>query len=406
MQATGKKAALALGVTAFAAILVIALLGDRWPALAGETVPTQVPDFQPPPPTGAWAVGRRHVVFSDPSRASLPAARRDLQAWIHYPITPGSPSRATILPAEWLTAYQPLLAKRVGDAAASALLQARWPVTDAAPIAAGDDRFPVIVFAHGYGQMPSNYQALITGLVSEGHVVVAIASAGVADLVLLPDGRQALKDDISDALYQASADDIVFAARQMQRLDTTPAHPLAGRLDTRRIAAVGHSLGGAGAVLALTAPQSPLVLAVNLDGDYGGASAEVAPTQPILYLTTTPPELIGSPPAQWREESNENRRDTLWQRLSAASRAACRVRMEDTLHSNFLDAALLPPASMPESKRRNRYGPIDGARALLAISTVMQGFLDNHLAPAAVGTSASRRAAALPGVHLEAGCLR
>jgi len=356
----GRGAAIVIATVLAVGLLATAFRGRIADALVIEDVPTEVPDFTPPVPSGPHGIGRRQIVLDGKTVAGAPA--RDLPAWLYYPAA-NSSATSPMLPAIWTDAYRPLLARRLGDAATTAMLRAPWPIAVDADVAAVNTLFPVVVFSHGSGQLPTNYQALIDDLVSHGYVVLAIVSPGMADIAILPGGEMVPKEGVSDALYATTVADIRFAVQHLPRLNTEAGEPLAQRLDLARVAVVGHSLGGAAAVLALAGDPSAIRTAVHLDGDYGGATAGAGPPSPFLYLTTTPPDSLGTPVAQWDKDRSEKRRNDLWQKISAGTNHACRVRMADALHSNFLDPALLPPASMPASKRKAPYGPIGGGPA-------------------------------------------
>src|SRR5204862_3504891 len=115
----------------------------------------------------------------------------------------------------------------LGQGAAAALLRVQWHARDGVDVAPG--RFPVLLFAHGANQLPTNYSALIEALVARGYIVVAIVSPGVAPVALQADGRFAGKRDSSAEDIAGMAQDIEFVRRDLAGFDDSG--PLAHRID-------------------------------------------------------------------------------------------------------------------------------------------------------------------------------
>ncbi|WP_319459515.1 chlorophyllase/cutinase-like alpha/beta fold protein [Micromonospora sp. RTP1Z1] len=100
-----------------------------------------------------------------------------------------------------------------------------------APAATG--RFPVVMFCHGLGARPEDYQLLLSRWAAAGFVVAApkFPHTGTGG-----DGNPL------DVLNQPA--DVSYALTQVLALDAKAGDPLRGRLDTERVAATGHSAGG------------------------------------------------------------------------------------------------------------------------------------------------------------------
>lgn len=349
-------------------------------AVVGDVrIATPVPD--------GHGIGRARVHWTDASRsdAGTASGMREVHGWLYYPAEGAPVDGGVALDGAWAEAYRPTLERRIGAAASDAMLRARWHATTA-PAAAG--RFPVLVFAPGYRQLPTNYNVVLEALVARGYVVLALASPGLADVVPLADGRVAPKVPLDDAGYDTLARDIASAIAELPAFDAAQGQAFAAHLDLSRIGVFGHSLGGAAAVLA-SARVPGIRAAANLDGDYAGDSAVEQPRVPLLYITSQPPNRAAAPKSEWEDESNEVRRDRIWRNLASLSPRAQRVRVGGMFHSNFQDEALLPPAAIPRKLRGNRFGSIDGARGLELASRLLAGFFAEHLGgPAADDVSA------------------
>ena len=95
-------------------------------------------------------------------------------------------------------------------------------------------RFPLVLFSHGLGGLPSDYADLLTRWAAVGFVVAAPAYPGTSG--------NAVERDPLDVLNQPA--DASYVIDRVLALDKRAGDPLRGRLATDRIAAAGHSAGG------------------------------------------------------------------------------------------------------------------------------------------------------------------
>lgn len=319
--------------------------------LAGATAAWALPPPVFPEPSGAYAVGTTVVQWTDPDRAETATSRTDdmrtvvVQLW--YPAQDGLPAarRARYLGR---TAQE---ARLVAHGAADYLgipgfildgpARARTRSVPDAPAAGG--RFPVVLFSPGLGGVRTQNTAWAEELASRGYVVAALDHPYDSAVVALADGRTirtrlaATGDPAEDNRRAAGwtavrAADLGFVLSQLGRLDRG-AIPglLTGRLDTRRAAATGHSLGGAAALQA--ARQDPRFAAViNLDG-FPRDPAPRPFRQPALALTHD---------IEPGEEADYLHRLTRVLQLSTAT--GYRLTVPGSAHLTFTDAPLyLPP---------------------------------------------------------------
>lgn len=95
--------------------------------------------------------------------------------------------------------------------------------------------FPVLVFGHGFGAVPTDYSGLLRPVASAGYIVVAPAFP-------LSNKRTPNGPTLLDEPNQPG--DMRFAMDQVVALGATTDSPLFGLVDGTRLAAAGHSLGG------------------------------------------------------------------------------------------------------------------------------------------------------------------
>lgn len=142
-----------------------------------------------------------------------------------------------------------------------------------APASAARTRWPVVIFSPGYGAPRAVYAGLLADLASRGYVVIALDHPYESAIVQLADGRL-----VGPAPFRARGEtgvphmerQVVVRAADVRfvldRLDRGEGlGPLAGRLDLKRIAAIGHSFGGATALLTAS-HDSRIRAAADIDG--------------------------------------------------------------------------------------------------------------------------------------------
>lgn len=142
-----------------------------------------------------------------------------------------------------------------------------------APAAAG--RFPVVLFSPGDVSFRRQNSAWATDLASHGYVVVALDHPCDSAFMVEPDGTSVatrVRSTGNDAADQADTDrQVELRAQQLSSsLDElarrdTEAGLLHGHPDLTRVAATGHSLGGA-AALRVAAEDRRVDAAIDIDG--------------------------------------------------------------------------------------------------------------------------------------------
>jgi dienelactone hydrolase len=161
---------------------------------------------------------------------------------------------------------------------------APWTLTGAGSPAdrPAPGRFPLVVFSHGLKGSPERYQAALTGWAAAGFVVVAPTFPHTS--------LYATRFQRADIVRQP--DDVRYVLAEIRRLDTTPGDPLAGHIDTTRIAAIGHSAGGYTTMGLFTAGHDPSLKAGVVMAGWLAPGAFAGPPATMLFLQGTADPIV------------------------------------------------------------------------------------------------------------------
>ncbi|MEV0356886.1 hypothetical protein AB0H71_12560 [Nocardia sp. NPDC050697] len=265
--------------------------------LVGALVPVATAVWAVPPvprlpaPDGAYPVGSTVFRWVDESRpepaTADPGDHRNVvvQAW--YPAKFGSVPRQYL----YMDGHGNLPATISG---VPSMLFSRYHLIDThagadVPLADDRARWPVLLFSPGYGAPRAVYTGLLTELASRGFVVLAVDHPYEVAVTELADGTVAhgVANSGSDAEMAAQlavrTSDLSFALDQIGATETL----LTGHIDTTRVAAAGHSFGGAAAASAL-AHDPRVIAAANIDGTLYGDLPEQRLPGPFLLIDSDP----------------------------------------------------------------------------------------------------------------------
>lgn len=284
--------------------------------------------------------GERAIAWREVEGLGVPA-------WLFYPAAPSV--GAETLPAEPAPlpeSYAAGLRRRFGPVAAATLVAAPGHARFGAAIAEG--RHPLIVFTPGAAMGGRDYRLFVEALAARSYAV----------LVLRPTGSPRATEE----RYGEAASEIVAALAALRGVAGGDGE---GGIDTARPVLVGHSLGGAAAVLSATRTGA---CAVNLDGDFGGATARPAPAVPLLYV-------IGDPALD--RPADLARRAEVWRGVAgSAGVQALALGISGMRHFDLADAAHLPPGLIPADRREGRFGSIGGAAAQRVLVDIVVQFVE------------------------------
>jgi predicted dienelactone hydrolase len=352
---TMRTTAAAVAGLAVAMVLVAPIGAAAETAAPGGGAPIVLPE-----PTGPHPVGREvlHLVDRDRPDPWVPPGPRELMVSMWYPAAVARGARVPYATAEESRLLLSLIEGAAGLPVDS-LTRVRTHARAGAPPLRTRHRLPLVVLSPGLSDPRWMLTTLAEDLASRGYVVVGVDHTYEGAAVTFPDGRVAEcvvcdREGIGNEVVASRAQDISFVLDRLLAPRSAWRH---GRLiDRGRIAAVGHSIGGAAAAATMLA--DPRVDAgINMDGTFWPAlDRELA--RPFLMLST---EAHGEHGGNWNDT---------WSHLTGWRRWLHVPAMDHRSPSDvsFLSEALGRPAQ-----------PLPGARCVEIIREYVAAFADQHL---------------------------
>lgn len=320
-----------------------------------------------PAPTGPYRIGAvaLHLVDRSWPDPYLPDQRpRQLMISLWYPAEPGNGRPAApYMPAKAAAHFAAQL-----HVSTPVMTNLRTHAGSEAPALPSRTGWPVVLFSPGEGLDRSSATALVEQIASDGFVVVTIDHTYEAAEVEFPDGHLALREIHGTAVNPAREQavrviDERFVLSRLAMLHqgadpdadhhTIPAG-LAATLDLTRVAAIGHSLGGAtSAELAYEDHQIRSV--ADLDGALFGPVVGHGLTQPFLIMAD-----------QSHDRTNVPSWAAIWPHLRGRH---LDLKLRGSGHFNYTDLSLFSGQSgllrsLPPSTRAQVVGTVDPSRAI------------------------------------------
>ncbi len=238
---------------------------------------------------------------------------------------------------------------------------------DSAPISAKHQNVPILFFSPGYRNSRVYYSGAAQDLASNGYIVVTMDHPVDSDFIEYPDGRNAtyIEPDIPvEALVpyvDRRVSDIVFILEDLggkHGKDRIPG--LRKKLQTEKVGALGHSLGGCTAA-ALMLNDTRFIAGVNLDGSMVG---------PVTTEGLDDPFLLMASGTHGRES------DETWARFYDALRGWKRdIRVNNTEHHHYADSLYLANVLRPNGDPANA-AFLGGDRMFVIETAYLVSFFD------------------------------
>ena len=344
-------------------------------------------------PTGPYAVGRTLFNWVDETRVDLlsPKGYREIPVWVWYPASPASDAqKAEWLPGAWGDIFAAIIAPRPTPGQPAPQSE-KYPIATIrshsyadAPVSSAQQKYPILVFAPGYGSGPTEYAGVIEDVVSHGYIVAGIVPTYFSLYTVFSDGRvvgqyQSARDvpgaprsssdrgPVSEPVYRLWTGDMRFTLNQLEKLNTDPKSPLKGRFDFDRVGAFGHSIGAT--ATAQVAKDDPRVrAAILIDGNIMGdvASNPIVP-KPLLLMSAS--SFKGRDRATWPNRAISAEVNALLRNAKPSTV----ITIAGTTHSFPADTGLMPFAKDWQGQSANP------SRAMTITRAYIKAFFDQHL---------------------------
>jgi hypothetical protein len=370
-------------------------------------LPTLLPVFRFPQPTGPHAIGTLTYHWVDAGRPEVftadPDDRRELMVQLWYPAKPdpSAPHAPWVQDADALSA-ELARARHLPGFTFGHLRHVTSNAVPSAPVADDRPSYPILLFLEGSTGFRQMNTFQVEELVSRGYIVAAVDQPFTAGYVVYPDGRQAdgLTRDQLEALVRQSyrpveaaptlhgrafADGIVpylahDASFTLDRLaalnEADPNGILAGRLDLRRAGILGVSLGGiVGAEACRLEPR--LRVCLLMDAPMPTHVIRAGLPQSAMWITRDADtmRLERRRAGGWSETDIREHLTSMRATFERRSGAGYYVQVPGMFHINLTDIPLLSPLAA----RLGLSGPIGVQRAHRIVNAYSLAYFDRHL---------------------------
>tara|TARA_R100001143_G_C3361089_1_gene135906 strand:+ start:1977 stop:3431 length:1455 start_codon:yes stop_codon:yes gene_type:complete len=261
-----------------------------------------------------------------------------------------------------------------------------------------DEKFPVLIFSHGYNSKANNYYALLSEIVSHGYIVFALNHTYESIGSTFPDGtktffdyqyaqkiesgtwedmepviasfneglsfedrhpivKKGLKNYFVRDIVERWAEDLTGVVDQIDTWNNSGFFE--GKLDITNIGVFGHSRGG-GAAGETLLTDNRIKAGANIDGVQWGRIVDTSFEDPFLFIS-----------ADWPEEKEDLNSHAY---IHKSKYVFYEARILNTGHSSFMDIPFMIPMEM-----LNQAGDIEPEMGIEITSKLVTSFFDKHL---------------------------
>jgi len=321
-----------------------------------------------PKPTGKFEVGTETILFTrQVGSDSVYDRKLNIQIW--YPaIKENNSSFAPyVLDTNLIHAFKDNQYLNLSVTTISGWNTLRTYALLNAGINTSTEKYPLIIFSHGFGMSKINYSNLCIEIASNGYIVAAIDHLG-SGLTVLPSGEiigLTPNSNGTDGKVIEFCQDASFVVSELLKSEKFKT-----RIDPKAFGMIGHSLGGA-AALNIGESDYRFKACINLDGYLFGNAMKIGIKIPFLSILQEPYFENGS-----ITDSMKYARKLKWEKISQMSNVKSFViKIDGLMHFDFSDL----PFIIPDSLRIKNGGVLPAGRAHLILSQLTVSFFDTYL---------------------------
>jgi predicted dienelactone hydrolase len=345
-------------------------------------LPILLPVPKIPAPTGNYQVGTVMYELTDHARKEAYSGRDEPRRFMVQVWYPGNVSSSDHR-ASWMAnaeIYAPAIATYIHLPSffLDHLALVEIPAYKETPLAESEQRFPVILFSHGWNGFNAQSTGQALELASHGYVVISTQHTYGAVTTVFPDGTvapnnpEALPRDSEDPNYEVVARllvdqwaaDMSFVLDQFRALNEDSGSLFFRALDMDRIGVYGHSTGGGAAIqFCGTDPRCKAVL--GMDPFMRPVSAEVIEAgvwQPSFFMFSE----------SWAKVTDSKNNRLFNQFHPHTMNSLGVIEILGTKHYDFSDLPLLSPIT-PQLGLK---GPLRGSRVTEIVNSYLLDFFD------------------------------
>lgn len=246
-----------------------------------------------------------------------------------------------------------------------------------APPERNGQRWPIVLFSAGLASYRAQNTSWAQELASHGYFVVAVDQPYDSAAVVLDDdsviattvrssGNRDADNRVTDRLTDVRAADLSFVLDQIEATGGGALRsPFAGRLDTRSIAAVGHSVGGAAAIQ-VAQHDSRIDAIIDLDGLPRNVVPQRFPQSMLAFVAGR---------GTGNEHNDATYRRTLTEVLRNSDGGGLCLTVDGASHLTFTDTPLIVPPlpSLIGSGGRRHGHDITSRATLIFLDSALRG---------------------------------
>lgn len=229
------------------------------------------------------------------------------------------------------------------------------------------NKYPLIIFSHGFGMSKVNYSSLSIEIASHGYVVAAIDHPG-SGLTIMPDGLAVgltPNPDGPDGKVIEFCEDISHSISDIFNTER-----FGNYINKQSIGVIGHSLGGA-AALNIGQYDDRVKASINLDGYLFGDAMKTGVTTPFLSILQRPQ--FGQKEVS---DSLKIERRLEWEGIIDKSNVPSYVvNVKGLMHFDFSDL----PFIIPDSIRTKNGGVLNAHKSHEILSTLIVSYFNMNL---------------------------
>lgn len=344
-------------------------------------IPVLLPVPKIPTPSGDYQVGTKIFELNDIARKELFSGKDEsrrfmIQVWYPADVQESDQQAPWMENAE---IFAPTIATYIGMSSyfLDHLALVNIPAYKDSAVAGANEKFPVILFSHGWNGFNAQSAGQALELASKGYVVIGIQHTYGAVVTVFPDGTiapnnpKALPENAEDPNYEEGAN--ILASQWAQDmafvLDQLSASSEAGNffsqsIDLDKVGVYGHSTGG-GAAIQFCGIDSRCKSLLGMDPFMRPVSAEIIAngiSQPAFFMfSQTWTDLT--------ESKNNNLFNSFYPNINDGLGV---ITITGTAHYDFSDLPLLSPIA-PQLGLK---GPLNGKRVTEITNSYLVAFFE------------------------------